>query len=174
MTQTKAAENVKAAAVEASSTSNLLRLEVSSRKHLEETVRELERRVALEEKRAYSLESKQQEWETRTRELLEGIQRECNALFDRTKKTTACEEEQNDASTIMRKHSNTTTMPLSSTDRVPLGHSKISFDLEEIQPAATPAVALNSSMISHSSQIDRALEETEALVLSLVGNDFRA
>lgn len=162
----RAQENMKAAAVEASSTSDLLRIEVSNRKQLEEMVRQLERRVALEEKRAFSLESKQHEWESRTRELLEGIQRECNALFDRTKTNTF---DSNDTSTIMRKNSNTATMPLSSADRVPLGLSKISFDFEEVQPT----VALNSSMISHSSQIDRALEETEALVLSLVGNDIR-
>ena len=155
-----AEEVLQAAVAEASSSAEQLQREVSTRKNLEETVRqlELERQTSLE-KRDQAEKMQQPEWDTKVKELLDGIQEECNAMFDRHKASRS-----RNVSSIMRCRARSVTVE-------PIIQSKISFDLDELQ--IPPGAELNQSQVSTPSQIDRALEETEALVLSLVGKDLR-
>ena len=150
-------ERMQVAAQEVSSTSVRLQQEVEARKQLEETVGALKQQVAAE--KAQAVEAGQHEWEVRKKELLEGIQRECNSLFERSLSTTGF----TNARTTARPSLGS---PIAATQPYLL-QQKVSFDFDEI--LAAPSPALNSSMVSTPSQIDRALEETEAIILSLVG-----
>jgi hypothetical protein len=142
---------VQAAISEATSTSKQLEREASARGKLEQTVRELERQLG-------SGATTREEWRTETTALIESIQKECHAIFDRNKSP-----REPSATSVMH-------FPSRSSATEPLAQPKVSFEFDETP--RTSAATSKPNEASTLSQMDRTLEETEALVRSLVGEDL--
>ena len=135
---------MQAAITEAASTSEQLQREAASREKLQTIVRELEAQL-FGGKGHLQTESLRVE----TTELLESLQKECNSIFDRNKQSSSRE-----------------TSPSSASDLSSLPRLVPSLDSEGGSSPPFFAPMKRSSV----SEIHRALEETEALVRTLVGD----
>ena len=131
-----AEEVIQAAVSEANSTAQQLQREIQAREKVQATLRELQENQ--------SRLTQQVEWQADTAALLDTIQQECNAVFDRRKPST--------------------TTPVVDFDHM-MTTSKITADSADMGKTASA-----HALLPH--EVDKALEETEAIVRSLMGGDI--
>jgi hypothetical protein len=145
--------------------------QVTLRKQLEESIRELQRNVEAER------QNQTGNWEVQTNDLLDSIQKECNLAFDRnktasTKSSTgsprtvlaefADDEKRVERDQFQSSWSTSTTMlyPSASTSATAIYPSTSTGTGMSTEVGASP-------QFYNMSELDRALDETEAIVRSL-------
>lgn len=110
------------------------------------------------EKEARRLQTQQKEWQDETNQLLNSIQRECNEVFERNRS----------------QHSKLSLQSVSPRGLLDTSHdsgsSSGSSSLMEADPPSSPDF-FASTPLDDMIDLDRTLDETEALVRSLMGTD---
>lgn len=135
-----AEEVMQAAVEEAALTAKQLDREMKARQKLEDRILDLDRQMGKEGRTNHK-----EKWLTDTMALIESVQKECNSIFDRTK-------------TIGQAYTNST-KPMR-----PMEGASLAFE------NASPLPSSSAPAFSSPSQINSALDETEALVRSLMGD----
>jgi exonuclease VII large subunit len=176
------------------STTTELEREATARERLEWTLRELERQIQVE-RHEFEHRSERQAAQGRqffieeTQELLDSLQKELNSAFER--KATSVIHTSGNAPTIRRTHTTTTVAtssqpsPLSSTEEAA---DEKKWDFGDFIPYTTASTTANTNLLQQQGSlrsrawklpsplstthhdIDRALDETEAMVRSLLGD----
>jgi TolA-binding protein len=144
---------------------------VAERERLEHRIRHLERRIEAEQQSQSVKEvSARIEWQQETGQLLQHIQKECNSVFDRNGK----------AVRVSKSNSPRTVFTDFAFEKENDSYGTVSpWSMSEPSlPARAPStctVATATSATTSSgdmdSELDRALDETEAIVRSLLSND---
>jgi hypothetical protein len=154
---------IEAATSEVTAANQQVQHQVAVRKRLEESMRELERKVEAE------WQNQTGTWEEQTKNLLDSIQKECNLAFDRNK-------------TVSTTASTNTSSPRTVLDE--FSDDEKRFERDQFQgswsnamlhpsPSTARSTEVGSSPLSYNmSELDRALDETEAIVRSLVSSEY--
>lgn len=150
-TQRRSDEALKAVRAQLSATTDELGREVAAREQLEMILGDLEQE--LEQEKSNTLSERdvallRQEWEEEMRSLLDSIQKDCNQVFDRS----SSKSSRSSPRSVLF-------------DGAEHGESKSRCDGR----AGTFAPRASMYESSNWSDIDRALDETEAMVRSLIG-----
>jgi hypothetical protein len=158
---------IEAATSEVTAANQQVQHQVAVRKRLEESMRELERKVEAE------WQNQTGTWEEQTKNLLDSIQKECNLAFDRNKTasttaSTAASTNTSSPRTVLDEFSD-------DEKRFERDQFQSSWSTSMLHPSPSPAMSpeVGSSPLSYNmSELDRALAETEAIVRSLVSSDY--
>jgi HPt (histidine-containing phosphotransfer) domain-containing protein len=137
--------------------------QVALRKRLEESIRELERNVEVER------QNHTDNWEEETNQLLDSIQKECNLAFDRNKTAASIT-----ASTKSSTSPRTVVVDAFADDekRVERDQFQSSWSSSTTMLYPSTSTGMNTEVSAspqsyNMSELDRALDETEAIVRSL-------
>lgn len=160
---------IEAAALEVTTANQQVEQQVAVRKKLEESIRELERNLNVEAE----AKTARQDWEKETNQLLDSIQKDCNLVFDRNKAHTV--PSSNTKSTSPR-----TVFADFAEDEIRVVESGLQFQspwptskMIHTGLSSVRTEALVSPLSHNISELDRALDETEAIVRSLVSSDYK-
>jgi Zn-dependent metalloprotease len=162
---------IEATASEVTAANQQVQHQVALRKRLEESIRELERSVEAER------QNQTGNWEVQTNHLLDSIQKECNLAFDRNKTASSksssprtvlaefADDEKRFERDQFQSAWSTGTMLYPSASTTSMLHPSASTGM---------STEVGASPVSYNmSELDRALDETEAIVRSLVGSGYK-
>lgn len=154
-------EAMRSAEKEAAEVTEQFNKEAQARESLEGTVRELERKLAMESQKgrlASQHMKTQKQWQEETNNLIASIQHECNEIFQQNLVSTTSDSPR----TVMVADDSSILEELST-----FGATKSAGIMK---PSTTFKEAMAFTPYKPSLEVDKALEETEALVRSLMGN----
>ena len=175
-----------------SSATKELEEQVAARERLEQAIRELEQQRSMEkqgmsQRAEIEIKSLRKEWENEMSSLIANIQKECNSVFERSTRKTASPSPasvfksiQKDCNSVFERSNRTIASPSPTSVCI---HDEKKWDLYDpietqrspltiLTSGGSPPLSVPASMQSPIiSDIDRALDETEAIVRSLVGNN---
>jgi hypothetical protein len=152
---------MRSAEKEAAEVTEQLNQESKARENLESAVRELERKLAVESQKgrlASQHMKTQKQWQEETNNLIASIQDECNEIFQQNMVSPNSESPR----TVMVADDSSILEELST-----FGTAKAASIMK---PSTTFKEAMTFTPYKPSLEVDKALEETEALVMSLMGN----
>ena len=162
---------IEATASEVTAANQQVQHQVTLRKRLEESIRELERNVEAER------ENNTGNWEEQTNHLLDSIQKECNLAFDRNK-TASTKSSTGSPRTVLaefaddEKHVERDRFQSSWSTNTTMLYPSTSTSTTMLYPSTSTGTGMSSEVRAspqsyNMSELDRALDETEAIVRSL-------
>jgi len=181
-----AEEAMEAAASEVAAVTEQLDKETAARETLEGTVRELERKLVIEsQKSKLSVEwmKSRKQWQKETNSLLASIQEECNAVFSQnmvattsaSPRTVAAVDEKESSLAAASSSLQQSSSAVNSSSVLDTSTLSNIENADPMAPLPTPwnkSKQIGAKTTSYNSPLDvtQAVDETEALVRSLLGN----
>jgi hypothetical protein len=164
-------EVIEATASEVTAANQQVQHQVTLRKRLEESIRELERNVEAERQNHTS------NWEEQTNDLLDSIQKECNLAFGRNK-TASTKSSTGSPRTVLAEFADNEKRverdPFQSlwSTRTTTLYPSTSTSTTMLYPSTSTGTGMSTEVGAspqsyNMSELDRALDETEAIVRSL-------
>jgi tetrahydromethanopterin S-methyltransferase subunit B len=168
--QIAANQVIEAAASEVTVANQQVQHQVAERQRLEESIRELERNVEAEQ------QNQTGNWEEQTNHLLDSIRKECNLAFDRNKPAIT---KSSSPRTVLAEFAPVNEKRVErdqfrSAWSTSMLHPSLSAGMLHPSSSTGMSTEVGASPLSYNmSEIDRALDETEAIVRSLVSSGYQ-
>lgn len=158
-----------------------LDIQSNSRENLERRALDLERQLAVEREKSRTVEDlkrSKKHWQEKTSQLVESLQKECNAVFDRQNKDPVVFLSPGPAHL---EKENRTVLKTIKGDASTLANISVEDRLRSVQRSRSNRKSRHSTslqpdinlFLQSPIQLNRTLDETEAFVQSLLGDDFQ-